>query len=174
MKKYISIILICTLIFNATLYLVFVSSLINRLKERFDDEDSDKSYEINKIFEVYDNKPGDFILLNNREIKADGEMFDILKIEKKEGKTVYYCYHDKEEEYIQKNLDNSPTNKSRQRHSFQLQSLTPFVVKGNKTEYSNSQVKIAFPSSTVKQTKMVFYDILTPPPKFCFHYRFSI
>jgi len=164
-KKYISILLCSILIFNTTLYFVLIPFLIDSLKERFDDEESEEIYEISRIFEVYDNKPHDFIFIDKKEIKADGDMFDILKVERKEGKTVYYCYHDKEEDNILKNLWDNPLNKgNRQKHNIQLRPLAPFVVQGINIDCYNLQNNGTIPGYITQHLQMIYYDIATPPP----------
>lgn len=46
------------------------------------------------------------VLLEYGELKIDGEYFDIFKTEYVNGKTVYYCISDKNEEHLEKAFNN--------------------------------------------------------------------
>jgi hypothetical protein len=45
-------------------------------------------------------------VLENDELKIDGEFFDIIKTEIIDGKTIYYCFSDDNEEHLEKAMNN--------------------------------------------------------------------
>ncbi len=63
-----------------------------------------------KTYKLFSSGSKEFKLINNHEILADGNLYDIVKTETRDGKTLYYALGDEEEDrYVQQlnNLGNS-------------------------------------------------------------------
>ena len=153
------------LIVDTTIYFIFASFIINSLKERLDNEELESNFEISRIFETDGNVFSGFIFAGENEIAADGQLFDIVKTEYKDGKTFYYCYHDKEEENIQKDFWNRHKSKTNnQRDNSRLRLLSTFIPAGTLINYKNFQDEINIPPLLVVNTEKIYFEIITPPP----------
>jgi len=167
MKRITSISVALVFLFNTAVYFFLYPVMMDHLKERFDEEKERKEYGYNRVFEVIDGQPADFIFMDGKEIKADGSMFDILKVEREEGKTVYYCYHDKEEENLENGLlDRSKDKSGTARHQLRTIPLNIFLIPRLSNDYCSTQNKIIFPSFVLHNIKFSFREVITPPPNF--------
>lgn len=107
----------------------------------------------------------------NREFHFDGEMYDVVKTIKKDGKTVYYCINDKKEKELVKNFaraardasDQSPQGKNgKHSFSFPVADIPSLVIQQITPPGSNIQTTY---SSYTDLLVSSFIEISSPPPR---------
>jgi hypothetical protein len=167
MKRITSISVALVFLFNTVVFFFLYPIMMDHLKERFDEEEEREECEYNRVFEVIDGQPVNFVFMDNKEIKADGSLYDILKVEKEGNKTVYYCYHDKEEENLENGLlDRSKEKSGTPRHQFRTIPLNIFLIPGVSNDNCSKQDKFIFPAFVMHNIKFSFREVITPPPNF--------
>lgn len=107
----------------------------------------------------------------DKEFHLDGEMYDVVKTIKKEGKTVYYCINDKKEKELVSNFaraardasDQSPQGKNgKHRFSFPVADIPSLVIQQITPPGSNIQTTY---SSYTDLLVSSFIEISSPPPR---------
>lgn len=107
-------------------------------------------------------------MLDNDELKISGVYYDIFKTEVIDGKTTYYCFNDKNEEFLEKTLTSLLSNplkstNARSLNIVKLIHLSGFIVHNSANtivcQYAN---KIPV---NIFNLKEVVLRIPTPPPE---------
>lgn len=173
MKRVISISLILIVITNSILfgliYVVIKGKLKNEFLSTLDLRDKDTP--VTKVTSD-DISNQNITVLEDDELKINNEFFDVFKTEYVDGKTIYYCFSDDNEEHLEKALNNfmsfSLKNFSSKSVvslfkllniiafpvSFQNNSIIPFLkTKSIVTKYNLQEVTLSIP---------------TPPPEIIF------
>ncbi|HWB63910.1 MAG TPA: hypothetical protein VG603_10395 [Chitinophagales bacterium] len=99
MKKIVALFMLLVLAYNMAGFLVIYKILQFKLREKIQaDLKWHQSYGTLSVFSSNQGiKSTDFELLGHDEISHNGRMYDIVKIEKKDGKTIFYCLSDEQE-----------------------------------------------------------------------------
>jgi hypothetical protein len=102
----------------------------------------------------------------NREFSLDGILYDVARIEKKEGKTFLYCINDKKEKQLLDNLvkavNKNHGNKQGRNNIKSL--LLDLVCMGVEEEIRSFSAPSAYSSFNVSLVSS-FEEIHSPPPK---------
>jgi hypothetical protein len=108
LKRIVSILLVFIIILNGVLFGVFYYAAKIKLKNDFWSSVNLKEdgVSVTKVSSDEINSNLNITFLENDEIKINGEFFDIIKTEIIDGKTIYYCLSDDNEEHLEKALTN--------------------------------------------------------------------
>jgi len=111
-------------------------------------------------------------MLNSKEIKYGGKMYDIIKMENKNDGIYYYCYDDEKEDKIINwfsNFFNLKANKDNQSKSpaaeYALNNLLKYFINSQKF---HNDIPISYTAYTVKEIDLYLQPsikIVTPPPQ---------
>ncbi len=145
----------------------------NAKGEAFEEITSLKSNEKIEVLSISKSVINDgkiFLRINNKEIKYEGKMYDIVKEEKRTDKIIFYCVHDEKEDKLEKDFAKTVNKNLNQKaaagSSINFNHLIQYAEYGvmwgiespiHKVKYSN-YLNCNFYLHTSK--------ILTPPPKF--------
>ena len=106
MRRIFSILLIILFVFNAGGYYFVYIQLLNNFKYIAQNEVSVQipleKLELIKINNNKDYNENEFERVNDEEIRYNGNMYDIYKIENKDDETFFYCVNDENEDVILK------------------------------------------------------------------------
>ncbi|MCX6168550.1 MAG: hypothetical protein NTX65_04370 [Ignavibacteriales bacterium] len=107
--------------------------------------------------------------INNREIRYDGKMYDLVKVERHLDVITFYCIHDEKEDKLEKEFSNNLQKNINHR------SVTNTQIQFNQQiQNTNEKEKITLISPFHKTSYPIFLassylldisKILTPPPK---------
>ena len=167
MKKITSILLITAFAANSIIYFIVFPFVIDFLKDRFSEENEENDCQINTVITITDGKPCEYTFINEKELKCGVELYDIIKIEKLPGATKYYCYHDKEEEGLQKDFWQEPSSIGipEIKHVTNIIPLTIYVVAENQS-ITRSEMNLGiYPIPVLNKISNFISDVLTPPPE---------
>ena len=174
MKRIVSILLVFIIVLNGVLFGLYYYAAKIKLKNDFwsSVDFKDDSVPVTKVSSDDINSNLNITVLENDELKIDGEFFDIIKTEIIDGKTIYYCFSDDNEDHLEKALT-----------SFLSFSLKNFSSKPSVTLLkvinivgipSTFQDNLEVPQFKTKSfiTKYNLYEgvlkIPTPPPEYLF------
>lgn len=109
---------------------------------------------------------------NGKEFVLNGEMYDVVTIEKLNNNTIYYCFSDKDEDALLKKYDelnnqNKPINSSKQLHHFSTIDIFCTAL----PLFDNITLNAASISVSPKDKSFLYptfsADIVIPPPQNC-------
>lgn len=108
MKRIVSILLVLIIILNGILFGLFYYAAKIKLKNDFwsNFDVNENCISVTKISSDDINSSLNITVLENDELMIDGKYFDIIKTEIIDGKTIYYCFSDDNEEHLEKALTN--------------------------------------------------------------------
>jgi hypothetical protein len=113
MKKWFSILFICTLVFNTFGYFVWYSVSKYNIREEAEKKIREGINEAELSLIVI--KTSDLSTIDwtkeNKEFRYNGEMYDIVRMEIKGGSVHYYCFKDREEKQLIAQFIKSETTK---------------------------------------------------------------
>jgi hypothetical protein len=166
MRKYLSMITVCLILFNLGGYYVRFGimqfSIHQEIKQTI--RKNLKDSELTLIV-VSDREKSDIRWIENgKEFSLNGEMYDVVRIKIQNGKTSYYCINDvKEEELItsyKKNHKNRESDKN-VKNGIMLQ----FFPKTTSLLIYNFTSILIYPSF-IDLYQSRYLEIQSPPPKF--------
>ena len=174
MKRIVSILLVFVIILNGVLFGMFYYAAKIKLKNDFwsSIDIKKESIPVTRISseDIYSNL--NIKVLENNELKIDGEFFDVIKTEFIDGITYYYCFSDDNEAHLEKALANflsSSLNNFSSKPSVTLLKVIN-IVGIPATFQENLMVPYIKINSHI--TKYNLYEVVlripTPPPEFLF------
>lgn len=110
MKKRIAILLLAAFLFNVIASHFILPFLLDSYKGRFGKGKKDKM--VTHVITIGLSDRAKINFIHSKEFIYEGKLFDILDKKVEKGKTVYYCYHDKEEEKAAKNHKENQSKKN--------------------------------------------------------------
>lgn len=171
MKKFFSISLILLLLLNSVSLLFYYAFQIQLCK--IEAKNFVHSNEISqKILIQFSSSQKNFKLIGEHEIKSNGKMFDIVKIERTKNGTIYFAYSDdKEDDFFQKINELSKNNSASSpltEKKFNVEILKYI----NQKNYCDNSMKLfaRLNSQNICTNNFCFYSspfikISSPPPK---------
>ena len=123
---------------------------------------------IEKIIIDNNNLPGSFKFIKEHEFMYKGSIYDIVRTDKQNQKTIYYCINDTKEKFlISKLLENKPDNQniSSLININILKSLTLNYLISSNEGLSVSVFILLFIIKPQRSYKNFIPDVLPPPPK---------
>lgn len=108
MKRIVSILLVFIIILNGVLFgLIYYAAKLKLKNDFWSSVDfKEDSVPVTKVSSDDINSNSNITVLENDELKINGEFFDIIKKENVDGKTIFYCFSDDNEDHLEKALSN--------------------------------------------------------------------
>ena len=136
------------------------------------DNYSDAEYKIpEKFLVIFSSDTKGIELINKNEILVDGKLFDIVKTEIKDGKTLYYTLSDKEEDEYQLELTDWENNNSQEKSmpgkTINLHLLKYFTVEKYQSSVLYCSIHFRGNAKTGSDSflyKSPYKNIFSPPP----------
>jgi hypothetical protein len=172
-KKTISIFLIVLLGFNSFGLFIFYWGEIQLCKIK-SEAYSDSDYSMpEKSFTVFSSDTKGIELINKKEIRANGKLYDIVKTELSNGITKYYTLHDEDEDEDVQNLSDWGKNNS-QENSLPGKTINLHLEKYFTAEKNHNSITTSslHNSSHLKTARDYFFynsplkNIFSPPPNY--------
>ena len=169
-KKLISILVICIIILNSLLFGIIYIAIKGELKKDFLSSLSYKIHTIPFTVVTSDEIETDrsIEMLDNDELKIGNVFYDIFKTELIDGKTTYYCFSDKNEEYLEKTLTNFLTSVLQHQNSRSLNIVKLIKFPGFPVKNINIDIVPQYITSkpfTIYSFVEVVQRVPTPPPE---------
>jgi hypothetical protein len=167
MKKYISLILLITILFVSNGYYLYFKHLQHKIKEEIKHEIKNKlsDNELSVVIISSENKKQISWKEKDKEFSYNGEMYDIVKTKTLNNKTYYYCIKDTKE----KNLIANYTRHNRRRNKTLLKLRKVLSNKYFPEKFiintKTNNADIYFTDYQQNYTS-VYLETLSPPPKF--------
>ena len=170
-KKFISIIIITVLLFNAIGNLIVFESMRYTIKKEVKSDIISKTSDHNLITIIVDtNTKKNIRFMDDDEFMYNGRMYDIVKQENKNDTTIYLCSNDtKEDELfanlnteVKKNMDTNPVKQKTQQILTKI-SISLFYEEVN-NDHPDTYSSYYYKTKT-QNILTTDYDVLTPPPK---------
>ncbi len=176
MKKIISLVLIFLLTLNSFGFLAYYFVEIESCKieavsckEEYHDQTKDEEFDKHDLLRFFSGQKG-VQVLDGKEIRYEGRMYDIVSIQKIDGKEIYLAYGDKREDECVKNVsdltkENSSSNSLTAKNI--LNDLLKYISSSNNCFTCEFPVKQA--STKNYEFVFCFYEsplknIFSPPP----------
>lgn len=170
MKKITVIFVALLLAFNSVGMLFFYLGQMNDCKTIASETIANKDFDDNSL-QLFSNGDNDFLLLNSKEIQSKGILYDIVRTENHNGKTVYYAINDNKETDIINHISEFAKNNSNH-PATPVKGNAPDVLKyisqDKKVDYTH--IYTAALTTNVIAYDVFFYisptgDIDSPPPQ---------
>jgi hypothetical protein len=174
MKKIISIALVLVIMLNSILFGVIYFVLKGELKKDFLSvlNIKDSGLQITSVTSEDIKMNPKIVLLEYGELKIDGEYFDIFKTEQINGKTIYYCISDKNEEHLEIAFNNFLSSSSKNFASKTTLNLLKLIsISGFPVSFNDNSIIPHFKTDsvmTIYGLQDAIVKIPTPPPELLF------
>lgn len=174
-KIFLTLVLI-SFVFNAVGFIFLFVGAKEKLKEEtwkeISELKSSKRIEVLSI-SVADYEAGKLLQrINEREIRFQGKMYDVVKEERQDGKLIFSCIHDEKEDELNKEFSNEVRknldSKSATNPLTNLLQLIQYAETGKKVNVSSPEQKNSYSNFCVIQHSQIDLQVLTPPPKLIF------
>ena len=111
MKKIAVIFVALLLVFNSAGLLFFYLGQMNDCKSIASETIANKDFNDNSL-QLFSSNESGFLLLNSKEIQCNGILYDIVRTENSNGKTIYYTINDSKETDIMNHISEFANNNS--------------------------------------------------------------
>lgn len=172
-KNILLVLIISLFSFNSFGFVIYFLVVRENIKEsKFDEikrNDSRSRIEI-LSFNSSDYENGEAVQrINDREIRFQGKMYDIVKVLMHSGTIIIYCIHDEKEDRLEKefadNMRETNSGKIILMTQQKFISQINYVQLVKKPEISSPIKKCIYISSTKNSHAQKENEVLTPPPK---------
>lgn len=165
LKKVISIILLGIFLFNIAGYYMVFEIMLKKVRTEMQNKltSPGEKYTVIEIPDAI--RPDQFFWIQTMEFNYEGELYDVVRMEKKSHSTIFYCLNDKNEEDLLRNFQKD----SDSRNLLLLNSLCHIVLQAIPNQPSGE--KIFLPSQVLHFSQLAFslksvdLNTFSPPPE---------